>query len=246
RNLLRLTSLFTAWLAFWCLYVFIPNTRVKFMPAFISSLLAAIIFLSWQKAYISLQVGVARYNAIYGTFASIPIFLAWLYISWVIVLLGAELAFALQNSVTYQMEGAAEDASAQSKLILALSVLLWAAEALTAGKPRFETGSFAREHKVPIRLLNELVRMLVKVGLLAETADKEGSYVLLKAPDKVRVHDLVDLVIQDGARPDVLGLGKVDPLIESVITSVSRGMTTTLQDLTIGDLLAKRAVDQPA
>ena len=108
HNLLRLTSFFMTWLAFWFLYMFLPNTRVRASPALISSLVGAILWLGWQKAYISLQMGVARYNAIYGTFASVPIFLAWLYMSWVIVLLGAELAFALQNAATYRMESAAD------------------------------------------------------------------------------------------------------------------------------------------
>ncbi len=76
RSIMRLTTLFTTWLAFFCLYMFLPNTRVRVLPAIISSLAGAIVWVIWQRAFITLQLGVARYNAIYGTFASVPIFLA--------------------------------------------------------------------------------------------------------------------------------------------------------------------------
>ncbi len=237
RNALRLTSFFSTWLAFWFLYSFLPNTRVRQVPALFSSLLGALVWLAWQKAYISLQVGVARYNAIYGTFASVPIFLAWLYTGWVIVLLGAEFAFALQNSSTFQMESAAENASSKSRLILALSVVVHAAEAMTGSRPRFETGAYGREHRVPIRLLNELVRVLVGAGLLAEMADKQGAFVLLKSPESLRVREVVDVIMQEGARPETLGLTKVDPPIEKVLQSLSDGMGKSLGDLTVRDLL---------
>ena len=240
RSLLRLTSVFTTWMGFLCLYVFVPNTRVRFMPSVVSSLCAGLLFMFWQKSYISLQLGVAKYNAIYGTFASIPIFLAWLYISWVIILLGAELAFALQNSSTFQMERASANASPQARLLLALSVLQWAAEALTTAKPRFDTSSFAREHKVPIRFLNEMVRVLVRAGLLAETADKGGTFVLLKTPDSVKVRDVVDMVLQEGARPESLGLAHTDPRIEQVLATLNQGVAQTLDQTTLLDLVGRR------
>ena len=236
KNLFRLTSLFTSWLAFWFLYVFLPNTKVRLAPGLISGLVAALLWLLWQKAYMSLQFGVARYNAIYGTFASVPIFLAWLYTSWVIVLLGAELAFALQNASTYRMESAADSASAKSKFILIVSVILHAAEAL-AGGPRFDTGAYARKHRVPIRLLNEMVRILVSRGLLAETAGQEGCFVLLKAPETIHVRDLVGIVAQEGAQPEALGLTKLDLPVERVLKDLESNLAQSIGDVTIKDLL---------
>lgn len=237
-SVLGLASVLTTWLAFWFIYVHLPNTKVKTVPALVSSLVGAVLWLLWQKAYISLQVGVARYNAIYGTFASVPIFLAWLYTSWVIILLGAELAFALQNSATYQIERAAENASSNARLILGLSVLFRAAQALAGRTARFETAVFAREQRAPIRLLNDIVRLLVRAGLLAETTDKPGSYVLLRSADSIRVKEVVDIILQDGARPEALGLARRDPAVEKVLARLDAGMDRSLEDMTIQQCLA--------
>jgi len=102
RVLLHLSPVFILWLAFVLLYLLVPNTRVRPSAAVSGGLAATLLWLGWQRLYIWLQVNVAQYNGIYGTFASVPIFLGWLYVGWVIVLLGAELAFAIQNSATYQ------------------------------------------------------------------------------------------------------------------------------------------------
>ncbi|HBA85843.1 MAG TPA: hypothetical protein DCZ95_17305 [Verrucomicrobia bacterium] len=237
RMVLRVASLFTAWLAFWFLYVFVPNTRVQAVPALISSLFGALTFLAWQKVYIALQVGVARYNAIYGTFASVPIFLAWLYVSWVIVLLGTELAFAIQNSATFKMESSADTASCRSRILLALAVVRQAAGALVSNGPSFETSQFARDQRVPIRLLNSIVRILVKAHFLAEIAERQGCYVLLKSPDSIQVKDLVDLVMQEGSQPEKLGLIHLDSSIGNVLGTLDRGLNESLTHLTVQDLL---------
>jgi membrane protein len=237
HSALGVASLFTAWLAFWFLYVFVPNTRVRFVPAVISSLITALTFLAWQKIYIALQVGVARYNAIYGTFASVPIFLAWLYVSWVIVLLGTELAFAIQNSATYQMESTAEAASCKSRILLALAVVRQAAGALVNHAPYFETSAFARDQRVPIRLVNSIVRILVKDNILAEIAERQGCYVLLKAPDTIKVIDIVGMVMQEGSQPEKLGLMHLDPSIDKVLATLDKGLNESLVHLTLQDLL---------
>jgi len=239
KNLLRLTSFFMTWLAFLFLYIFLPNTRVRVSSALFASLVTGVLWLIWQKAYISLQMGVGRYNAIYGTFASVPIFLGWLYMSWVIILLGAELAFALQNAATYRVESAADNANANSKVALALSIVIRAAEAMTGGGTPFEAGAFAHEQRVPIRLLNGMVRLLVRSGLLIETAGKENCYVLLKSPDAICVKDVVDTVIQDGAKPEALGLTNLSAPVTGVLAKMESGLSGLLDSITIQDLLKK-------
>lgn len=85
------------WAGFSFLYVFFPNTRVRFGAAAMGALVAAILLQAGQWGYVYFQVGVVRYQAIYGAMAAVPILLTWIYITWIIVLIGAELTAAMQG-----------------------------------------------------------------------------------------------------------------------------------------------------
>ena len=90
-------------LTFTVMYMFFPNGKVKAIPAFWGAVFAAIFWFTVQNIYISLQVGVANYNAIYGSFATLPLFLVWIYLGWVFFLTGAQVAYSLQNIKTYRL-----------------------------------------------------------------------------------------------------------------------------------------------
>src|SRR5690348_3404433 len=94
-----ITPYLFAWAGFFFLFVFFPYTRVQLRAAAIGSLVTAILFQLAQFVYVHFQVGVGRYRAIYGALASVPIFLVWLYLAWIIVLFGAELTAAVQRGL---------------------------------------------------------------------------------------------------------------------------------------------------
>lgn len=95
--LFRLTPYLSTWIALLCLYKFIPNTRISLRNALIGSLAAGTILQLAQSVYIRLQLGVSSYNAIYGTLALLPVFMIWIYTSWVIVLAGMEFIWHMQK-----------------------------------------------------------------------------------------------------------------------------------------------------
>lgn len=101
--LLQLLPVFFIALTLYVIYIFFPNTKVKTLPAAFGAILAAFLWFSIQNIYISLQVGVAKYNAIYGSFATLPLFLIWMYFGWMFILSGAQVAFAVQNQMTYRL-----------------------------------------------------------------------------------------------------------------------------------------------
>ncbi len=101
--ILKLIPIFFLSLSLVVMYLFFPNTKVKTLPALIGALIAGLFWFEAQSIYISLQVGVARYNAIYGSFATLPLFLVWMYFGWVFILAGAQIAFSCQNFKTYQL-----------------------------------------------------------------------------------------------------------------------------------------------
>ncbi len=236
-RLLALMPFLVTCAAFIFLYKYMPNTRVNLLPAFVSGMIGGSMWICWQWIYITLQISISNYNAIYATLASIPIFLFWLYISWQIVLLGAEIGFALQNHATYKLEQRAHGASTRSRIMLALSVMSHAAQSMMINVPHFRVSAYARAHGVPVRLINEVVEQLVEAKLLAEVAPGDGSYVLLKVPDSIRVKDVMDVILQAGTSPQSLGLERLNPAIRQVLGKEQTGVAEALKDFSITDLL---------
>jgi membrane protein len=227
-------------LAFTFFIMFMPNTTVRFRPALLGGILTGVLFLVWLRICAALQVGVAGYGRIYGGFAIVPILLAWVFMSWQIVLFGAETAFAAQNCATYSMEQESMRASAHARLLLALSVVFESARALKGEAPEFDASVFARERRVPIRFLNEILSLLEKSGLMAEVSERSGRYVLLRAPDSLRIRDLADSLLDTGTEPAELGMAGLDGRVQRAMAQLTRGMRGALGDSTVADMLEDR------
>lgn len=101
--LLKLLPVFFLALTLYVIYIFFPNTKVKTIPAVIGAALAGFFWFEMQNIYISLQIGVSKYNAIYGSFATLPLFLVWMYLGWIFILIGAQVAYACQNRKHYRI-----------------------------------------------------------------------------------------------------------------------------------------------
>ena len=101
--LLKLLPYTILWLLLFGLYLIFPNTRVKFWPALSAGIVAGTLYQLNQQAFISLQFAFAKYDAIYGSIAFLPLFLIWLQISWLIVLFGAEICYGVQYIDQWEM-----------------------------------------------------------------------------------------------------------------------------------------------
>ena len=104
--ILQAVPVFFITISFFVMYIFFPNTKVKKLPAVIGAIVAAGCWVVIQNVYISMQIGVAKYNAIYGSFATFPLFLVWIYLSWICILAGAQLAYAIQNEKHFSIVNA--------------------------------------------------------------------------------------------------------------------------------------------
>jgi membrane protein len=241
-QLLKLSGLFTAWMAFALVYKLLPNTRVHTSAAMGSGFVAALAWLGWQKMYVLFQIGVAKWNPIYGTFATIPIFLFWLYVSWSIVLIGAEFSFALQNSSTFAAEQRSINASTRVRLRLALDLLSAAAERQIAAGKGLNLPSFAAETGAPLRLLHRMCDQLKQAGLLAEVKDSEETFLLAWPADKILVRDVAKLLFDEGEQSGDLGLRPEDEAVRHWMEGIDRALRQEFGDISI----ASRATKPPA
>lgn len=219
------------------LYATLPNLKVGILPAIISGLAGALLWTIWQKAFISLQLSVVKYNAIYGTFAAIPIFLVWLHTSWIIILLGAEVAFAVQYHNTLHLERGALGASVRVRQLLALSVMRQCAHAFLKDGELFDKREYSDNFQVPIKLVNEITELLLGGNLILPVSERENCYVLARDPANINVKEVMDMVENAGKGVDDFGLEKLENRIHDELELADRGAADALQSRSMASLV---------
>jgi len=177
--LVKLIPYILIWVLFTFLYMFMPNTKVQFRSALIGGVVAGTIFVVIQWLYINSQIGVSRYNAIYGSFAALPLFIIWLQISWLIVLFGAEIAFSDQNMQQYEFESDVENISTYSKNILALMIAHLLVKNFMKAETPLTAEQISSRLRIPIRLVRKILYELAECRIVSESVSpntKERAY----------------------------------------------------------------------
>ena len=175
KFLIRLIPFVLTWVMFTALYVFMPNTKVKLKHALISGILAGTAHQAFQFLYISSQLWVSRYNAIYGSFAALPMFLLWLQISWTICLFGAELTYAGQNIRNFSFDKDARNISRRYRDFISILIMSFVAKRFEKNEPPYTAAEISEEHQIPIRLTNQVLYQLQEIELIHEVVTDEKS-----------------------------------------------------------------------
>jgi membrane protein len=165
--LLKLSPFVVAWVLFTFLFIVIPNTDVSIKSGLSAGILTGTVFQIVQKAYIYFQIGVANYNAIYGSFAALPLFLMWLQLSWLVVLFGAEVSFAVDNEEEYGPEPEVEKPSPHFQRLLALRVTALCVRRFCDGEPPADAAAISHALGSPIRLVQQALSDLVEARVLS-------------------------------------------------------------------------------
>ncbi len=170
----KLLPYLVIWIFFTFLFIVIPNTRVRFHSGLIAGIISGTIYQLVQWGYIEFQIGVAKYNAIYGSFAAIPLFLVWLQISWLIVLFGVEIAYAHQNVAAYEFATDCSHVSPRYKKLLTLRIMHLLVADMMNGDPPLTANAISNRLEIPIRLINRILPKLSEAGLCSETIPHNG------------------------------------------------------------------------
>ena len=175
--LLNLLPYVSIWVLLTMLYLVMPNTRIPLTSAILGGIAGGTIAQIVQWAYIKFQIGVASQGAIYGSFAALPLFLAWLQMSWMIVLFGAEIAHASEHYETYGFHPDYSRISVSAKKLLTLRIFHLLTKRFSLGEKPLTVRQIARVVEIPVRLVESLLQELSEVGLVAETVKGEMSEV---------------------------------------------------------------------
>ncbi len=165
---LRVLPYTVIWIVFTFVYKFMPNTRVQLKSALIAGIIAGTSFQVVQLTYIYFQVGAAKYGAIYGSFAALPLFLIWLQLSWLIVLFGAEVSFAEQNVETYEFEADCLKVSHSFRELLSLNIAHLCVKKFRQAEKALSADEVSHELEIPVRLVRQILYELVEARVLSE------------------------------------------------------------------------------
>jgi len=189
------------WVLFSIIYILMPNTKVNLKAGLMAGIVAGTIFQIVQWAYISFQIGAARYNAIYGSFAALPLFLMWVQISWWVVLFGAELSFANQNVNTYEYEPDADKVSPAFRKVLTLQIAHLLIKNFARGESPLTDTEISSRLKMPIRLVHNILYDLVQSRVITETRTKEDQkfgYQPARDINTLTIKYVIDAIEQNG------------------------------------------------
>ena len=199
----RLTPFMLTWGMFTALYIFMPNTKVKFRYAIFPGILAGSAFQAFQYLYIGSQIWVSRYNAIYGSFAAIPMFLLWTQISWIICLYGAQLCYVAQNLRNFSFSKETENISRRYHDFLCLLIMSLICKRFQTELPPYTAESLSDEHKIPIRLTTTILYELQDLHMIFETPvdgdEEEMAYLPSVDINKMNVAMLLSRLDSDGS-----------------------------------------------
>ena len=162
------------------MYMCVPNTKVKLRAVIVPGILAGVGMQALQLFYIHAQVLLSSYNAIYGSFAALPLFMLWVQLSWTICLFGVELCYTNQNMDELSFRLQVADISPRYRLLLATILLSRICQQFADGKRPYTALDLRRLTNIPIRITQDVLYMLVRAGLLNENSaddkDQEPTY----------------------------------------------------------------------
>lgn len=190
---LRAMPLILLTLTFTFVYLFLPNKRVKFYSGFIAGLITSLLFIQSQLYYSYFAVISVKYNAIYGAIAQIPLFLIWIYICWIIILLGAEISYAIQYYKSYIGKYTSSEISQKEFEIISFSIYFLLIKHFNENKI-FKLQDAIDILQLPEKIIKQVVLALAKLNFIILTEQEDTILILRNNPDNITISDFFDTI----------------------------------------------------
>ncbi|SHG23317.1 YihY/virulence factor BrkB family protein [Dysgonomonas macrotermitis] len=161
-------------LLFTFIYLYLPNTKVKFSSALFAGFIAGLAFQLFQQLYIGGQIWISKYNAIYGSFAALPLLLLWLQLSWLIVLIGVEISFGYQNVKKFSYEKDTKNISRRYKDFVILLIITLIVKRFEKGEKPYTASEISERFKIPTRVTSDSLYLLLELNIIRETPSDDN------------------------------------------------------------------------
>ncbi|MBQ3260443.1 MAG: YihY/virulence factor BrkB family protein [Alistipes sp.] len=239
----KLMSIVVMWVMFSFLYYIIPNTTVRVGSAVMAGVVAGTAFILFQWGYLYLQTLMTSYNAIYGSFAALPLFLMWVQYSWMILLFGGELAFAYQNIDKFDEERESLHVNYDSRRKVLLGAMLVVVRHFAAGKGAISLSEIKHSLNLPTRIVNSVLRSLVEAEQLlelpAEGKGFEKSFVPAKDVATFTVYNILEAVEHAGSSSIDLAASAELQQVSAELDRIKAEARTSQQNLKLTDIKAE-------
>jgi len=228
--------------AFTFIYMFIPNTRVKLLPAVGGGVVAGVLWQTTGWAFATFVASSTNYAAIYSGFAILMLLLIWLYLSWLILLLGAQVAFYVQHPQYVTREPVRFELSNRLRERLALQLMFMvAARHLNGGQP-WTLEAFAQQLGLPMQPVNQVMGLMIDAGFVSETNEEPPAYLPRRDIETITVADLLE-VVRSAGESRLLTLKNLphQEEVEYAMESVRRAVQEQLGAQTLKDLVRQKS-----
>jgi membrane protein len=190
--------------AFTAVYMIIPNTHVRFLSALMGGTVAGVLWESMGWAFASFIVSSAKYEAVYSGFAIVILFLFWIYINWLILLVGASISFYHQNPAYQRPDSTDRPLGYRTRMVLALEVMRLIGEAHQQQAPRWTLESLSTALTLPVQFIDGIVQALHERSLLVRTDDEPPLLMPGRDLAAISIKDIFDAVGGEDASRDIL------------------------------------------
>jgi membrane protein len=237
-SFLKLVPYLTLWGAFSFMYIFVPNTRVKLSAALVGGFVAAVL---WQTVGWGFAVFVAsstRYYAIYSSFAVLLLFFLWLQAGWLIILLGAQVAYACQHVDYYIGEQAVLSDTVAGREKLGLQLMLLVGRNFYHGLDPMNVSELGAELRIPANLVKDFMDMFQRARLALLLAE-DDTFVLSRDPETISIKEILDCVRNGGRRtiPQVGKRSREDDAIDELLLDVENSTAEVLEGKSLQSLI---------
>lgn len=202
-TILKIAPFVIVTMSFTAIYILLPNTKVHFFNGLIGGFIAGCAFQFFQFLFISGQIWVSKYNAIYGSFAAIPLLLLWMQLSWLICLFGAELAYASQNVKKFSFERDSTNISRRYKDFLTLLIATLIVKRFVKGRAPYTADELSDTYRIPLRITTQILYFLTEIKIIIEVNYGDDDRVVYYQPaidvNKISVGYLFDKIDRHGS-----------------------------------------------
>jgi membrane protein len=220
-------------------FLAMPNTRVKLRSALVAGLFAGIALQVLQIVYVESQMGITRLGALYGSFAAVPLLMVWIQMSWVVVLVGAQLSYYMQNITRYEFEFDVQTVSPRQKKRLSLLVMHSLIDAFVKGvKPRAPE-EISMELSLPVRTVHDCLDLLREAAMVTEVWNEESErYVYQPATDinKMTLSFVLEKIESSGSLHKVVINNADYRKIDSALTKFENLITSSEINVLLRDI----------